>query len=91
MAFPIAKRVYIAVDDDERRAGRRLEAWLGRFYGTPGLAEKVALGGPPRACAAALSAVGASGARLLILNPLFDEPGALERLAAEVLPHVSRI
>lgn len=90
-AFPIAKRVYITVDDDGGRAGRRLEAWLSRFYGTPGLAEKVAVCGPPRACAGALSAVAARGARLLILNPLFDEPGELERLAAEVLPHVSRI
>jgi probable F420-dependent oxidoreductase len=87
-AFPIAKRVYIAVDDDAPRAGRRLEAWLSRFYGTPGLAEKVAVAGPPRACAAALSAVAARGARVLILNPIFDEPGEIERLAAEVLPQV---
>jgi probable F420-dependent oxidoreductase len=88
--FPIAKRVYIAVDDDAGRAGGRLEAWLARFYGTPHLAEKVAVAGPPGACAAALRAVAAAGARCLILNPIFDDPGELERLAAEVLPQVGR-
>ena len=33
--FPLGKRVYIAVDHDRARAGRRLAEWFGAFYGRP--------------------------------------------------------
>ena len=34
--FPIAKRVYIAIDDDAERAGNRMNAALEGIYGQPG-------------------------------------------------------
>jgi len=39
-AFPVAKRVYIAVDRDKARAGKRLTEWFGAFYGRPQMASR---------------------------------------------------
>ena len=85
-SFPISKRVYVALDDDEARAARRLEQWFGGFYGNAALARRVAVWGAPARCAEALRRIVALGARLLILNPVFDEAEQLERAAAELLP-----
>jgi probable F420-dependent oxidoreductase len=89
--FPIAKRVYIAVDDDAGRAKEGIAAALGRLYSFFGLRDltPVAVFGPPRQCVAGLSAVAAAGAELILLNPLFDDAEQMERLAAEVIPHMA--
>src|SRR5262249_58973955 len=50
--FRIAKRVYIAVDDDVTRARQRVAASLDqlyRYFGLQGV-ESVAVSGPPDAC-----------------------------------------
>jgi alkanesulfonate monooxygenase SsuD/methylene tetrahydromethanopterin reductase-like flavin-dependent oxidoreductase (luciferase family) len=88
--FRIAKRVYIAVDDDEARGRQRIAAALDQFYGYFGLRgmETVAVYGPPEACAKGLGEVDQAGAELILLNPLFDEAEQMERLAAEVVPRV---
>jgi probable F420-dependent oxidoreductase len=82
--FPIAKRVYIHVDDDPARAHDRIEGALARHYGRamPG----VSLSGPPATCSAGLREVGGAGAELILLNPLLDDLEQMERLAADVLP-----
>lgn len=36
-----------------------------------------------------LREVAEAGAEMILLNPLFDEAEQMERLAAEVLPHLS--
>jgi probable F420-dependent oxidoreductase len=86
-AFPIAKRVYIHVDDDPVRAKDRIESALQRHYGrgVPG----VWVAGPPAACVAGLSEVASAGADLILLNPLVDDREQIERLAAEVMPGLS--
>jgi probable F420-dependent oxidoreductase len=84
--FPVAKRVYVAVDDDRERAGARLGAWFRAFYGGPELAERVAVYGPVEACVEQLADVARGGAELIVLNPVFDEERQAEILAAEVIP-----
>jgi len=86
--FRIAKRVYIAVDDDQDRAQQRISAALNRLYGYFGMPEmvSVAVFGPPDACVKGLREVAEAGAELIQLNPLFDEAQQMERLAAEVMP-----
>lgn len=85
-AFSVAKRVYVAVDSDPKRVRSRLRRWFTSFYGDPDLADRVAVFGPPDACAAGLAAVAGAGAGLVVLNPVFDQEEQAEVLAAEVLP-----
>jgi probable F420-dependent oxidoreductase len=85
--FGIAKRVYVAVDDDATRAARSISAALERLYERAGLAP-VAVAGPPEACVRGLRDVADAGAEMILLTPLFDEAEQMERLAAEVIPQL---
>ena len=90
-SFPIAKRVYLGIDDDPGRARRRVAAALDERYGYFGLRGRltpVAVCGPPEACLQGLHEVAEAGAELILLDPLFDEAEQMERLAAEVLPQL---
>jgi probable F420-dependent oxidoreductase len=87
-AFPVAKRVYVAVDPDRARAARRLTEWFGGFYHRPQLAEEVSVWGSVEECAEGLRAVVAAGARMLMLNPVFDDEEQLERFASELAPRL---
>jgi probable F420-dependent oxidoreductase len=84
----VGKRVYVAIDRDRDRAGRRLTEWFGAFYGRPALAAEVSVWGSVDEVVEGLRAVVAGGARLLMLNPVFDELEHLEVFAAEVLPRL---
>ncbi|MCO6004392.1 LLM class flavin-dependent oxidoreductase [Actinoallomurus purpureus] len=88
--FRIAKRVYIAVDDDAARARRRVTDGLNRLYGRSGGDEltPVAVFGPPDECVRGLREVADAGAEMILFTPLFDHAAQLERLAAEVMPHL---
>ncbi len=84
--FGVGKRVYIAIDEDRARAGKRLAEWFGAFYGNAELAARVAVWGEPAECVERLREVVAGGARFLMLNPVFDELPQLERFASEIAP-----
>ncbi len=84
--FPVGKRVYIAIDRDRDRGRRRLAEWFGAFYGRAELADQVAVCGDVGECLDGLGRVMRAGARLLMLNPVFDEAEHLERFAAELAP-----
>jgi probable F420-dependent oxidoreductase len=88
--FPIAKRVYLAVDDDAERARQRIGAVLNDLYGYYGLRriEAVAVAGTPDDVVRGLWEIADAGAELLLLHPLYDETAQMERLAAEVMPRV---
>ena len=85
--FPVAKRVYISVDDDLARAHERVDAALKEIYGSTGLGA-VAVYGPPSACISGLREVVQAGAELIQLRPLYDDAEQMERLAAEVIDNV---
>ena len=89
--FRFAKRVYLTVDDDPTRARRRMGEGLARLYGYFGLPDltPVAVTGPPAAIVEGVQEVIDAGAELVLLNPMFDDAEQLERLAAEVLPHLT--
>src|SRR4029450_4093903 len=91
-SFGIAKRVYIAVDDDMERARQRTAESLHRLYsyfGLRGSLATVAGYSPPDAGGAGLREVAHAGAELILLNPLSDDAEQMERLAAEVVPKLS--
>jgi probable F420-dependent oxidoreductase len=89
--FKIAKRVYIAVDDDADRARERIGAALQRLYSFFRLPDMthVAVFGPPDACVRGLQDVADAGAELILLNPLFDDAEQMERLAAQVVQQLT--
>jgi len=87
--FPISKRVYIAVDNDESRAQSRMAEYFGNHYGVaPDRAVQVSITGSPEKCIEGLLAVISAGARMLMLNPAFDFQEQMEILAQEIIPHL---
>jgi probable F420-dependent oxidoreductase len=88
--FPIAKRLYIAVDDNAGRARDRMNQAIARMYGRPvPQIETAAVAGTPAGCAAEVARVAAAGAELILFTTLFDPDEQAARLAADVLPLVS--
>ena len=85
-SLPLGKRVYIAVDEDRARAGRRLAEWFGAFYGKPELATEVCVWGGPEECVDRLEEIVAAGVGFLMLNPVFDEMEHLELFASRIAP-----
>lgn len=85
--FQIAKRVYVAIDDDVESARSRIDYGLQQLYGTTGLAD-VSVFGTPADCVKGLQEVIEAGAELVQMNPILDEARQIERLAAEVIPHL---
>src|SRR5262245_8229370 len=88
--FRIAKRAYIAVDNDAGRARQRIAAALDEQYGYFGIKGlgPVAVSGPPEECLQGLRQVADAGAEMILLNPLYDDLKQMERLVAEVMPHL---
>jgi probable F420-dependent oxidoreductase len=87
--FPIAKRVYVAVDADAARARARMNTALEGIYGqrVPSI-EAAAVTGTAAHCARELRLVAEAGAELILLNALFDQAEQMELLAASVLPEL---
>jgi probable F420-dependent oxidoreductase len=89
-SFPVAKRIYIAVDDDADRARTRMADALigvyGKAFGSTLL--PVTVTGTPADCVRGVREVADAGAGLILLTALFDEAAQMERLAAQVTPHV---
>ncbi|HTU74741.1 MAG TPA: LLM class flavin-dependent oxidoreductase [Trebonia sp.] len=85
--FPIAKRVYITVDDDAARARDRMNASLAMVYGrrVPAI-EAAGVAGTPDDCVTAVREVIDAGAGLVLFTALDDLLGQAERIAAEVIP-----
>jgi alkanesulfonate monooxygenase SsuD/methylene tetrahydromethanopterin reductase-like flavin-dependent oxidoreductase (luciferase family) len=87
--FPIAKRVYIAVDEDAGRARKRINTELERLYGRRSAdIEAAAIAGTPADCARELRKVAEAGAELILFTTMFDQAEQAERLAAMVIPRL---
>jgi probable F420-dependent oxidoreductase len=87
--FAIAKRVYIAIDDNAGRARERINAALERLYGRRSAdIEAAAVAGTPGYCARALRTVAEAGAELILFTALFDQAEHAERLAAQIIPQL---
>jgi probable F420-dependent oxidoreductase len=87
--FPIAKRVYVAVDEDAGRARARMNEALAGVYGqrVPSI-EAAAAAGTAADCARELQQVAEAGAELILMTTLFDQAEQMELLAATVLPEL---
>jgi alkanesulfonate monooxygenase SsuD/methylene tetrahydromethanopterin reductase-like flavin-dependent oxidoreductase (luciferase family) len=84
--YPVAKRVYIHVDDDAERAARLVTQNLAQIYAHIAADfTAVAVLGSPRTCIEGVREVIDAGAELILFTPLHDEAAQMERLAAEVV------
>ena len=86
-SFPIAKRVYVAIDDNAERARARMNAALAELYGRRVEAiEVAAVAGTTADCVRELYQVAEAGAELILCTVLFDQAEQMEQLAAAVIP-----
>jgi len=87
--FRIAKRVYIAIDEDAGRARRMMNDAMEQLYGRRSAdIEAAAVAGTPADCVAAVREVVAAGAELILFTAMFEQAGHAERLAAEIIPQL---
>ena len=85
-SFPIAKRVYVAIDDDAARARARTNTALTELYGHRVEAiEAAAVAGTAADCVRELHQVAEAGAELILCTALFDQAEQMEQLAAAVI------
>ncbi len=88
--FTVSKCVYLAVEDSERRARERLVPAFARSFGAnpvyngTGMADRVAVFGPPDRCAEQLRELVDAGVDELILYPVYDRLAQLEAFAEVV-------
>jgi probable F420-dependent oxidoreductase len=88
-SFPIAKRVYITIDDHADRARDRMNAALTELYGRRVEAiEAAAVTGTTADCVRGLRQVAEAGAELILCTALFDQAEQMEQLAAAVIPEL---
>jgi probable F420-dependent oxidoreductase len=89
-SFPIAKRVYVAIDDHAERAQERINAALTEVYGRRVRAiEAAAVAGTAADCVRELHQVAEAGAELILCTALFDQAEQMEQLAAAVIPKLA--
>ena len=87
--FPIAKRVYVAIDEDTGRARKRMNDALERLYGHRSEdIEAAAVTGTPADCVRELRKVIEAGAELILFTAMFDQAEHAERLAADIIPQL---
>jgi len=86
--FGIAKRIYLAVDDDKDRAERRLREWFGLRYKNADLGPRVCIWGSRDECIEKIQQIVRAGVQHIVFNPMFDEMEHLEICAKELMPHL---
>ena len=82
--FTIAKRVYIAIDEDRQRAERRVGEWFGHLYGDAAMGPRTTIYGPTEECSARIAEVIDAEAQHVLLNAMFDVEEHLEALSGYV-------
>jgi probable F420-dependent oxidoreductase len=87
--FAIAKRLYVAIDDNAGRARQRMNDAMEYLYGRRSAdIEAAAVAGTPADCVAAVREAAAAGAELILFTAMFEQAEHAERLAAEVIPQL---
>jgi probable F420-dependent oxidoreductase len=79
--FPISKRVYLTIDDNEPRALRRMQDWAAGYYGNADIAERAGVWGSASKIQEKLAEWSELGVDEFILNPVVDVEATMEQLA----------
>lgn len=86
--FGVAKRVYLAVDNDKARAEKRIREWFARRYKNADLGPRVCVWGGAAECTEKIQEIVRAGAQFIVFNPMFDEMEHLEICAKEIMPNL---
>jgi probable F420-dependent oxidoreductase len=86
--FPLSKRLYFAIDNDEARARQRMREWIGTYYGNPDSADLWCVYGSIEKCADFIGRMRDAGLTHLMLNPVFDYEDHLELIASDLAPKI---
>jgi probable F420-dependent oxidoreductase len=81
-AFPISKRVFLAIDDNPQAARARLDRWFTLVYRNPAGTDASGIHGTPETVRQRLEELVAVGANHLLLNPVSGYAEQLEAVAA---------
>ncbi|HEY4020848.1 MAG TPA: LLM class flavin-dependent oxidoreductase [Pseudonocardiaceae bacterium] len=89
-SFPIAKRVYLTVDENAGQARERMNAGLTDIYGSlPEPIASAAIAGTVEDCVRQVREVIDAGAELVLFTTVDHQAEQMERIAAEIIPQVS--
>lgn len=80
-AYPISKRVFMAVDDNPDIARRELNRWFTEVYHNPAGTDASGIHGTPSQVAEKLQALVGMGANHLLLNPVSQHEEQIEAVA----------
>jgi alkanesulfonate monooxygenase SsuD/methylene tetrahydromethanopterin reductase-like flavin-dependent oxidoreductase (luciferase family) len=83
-AFPISKRIFVAVDEKPETARAELDRWYTEVYHNPAGTETSGVYGTPEQVRERLAEIIAMGANHLLLNPISRHVEQLEALAEVV-------
>ncbi|MBI3064478.1 MAG: LLM class flavin-dependent oxidoreductase [Deltaproteobacteria bacterium] len=86
--FGVAKRVYLAVDNDRARGEKRIREWFSKRYKNADLGPRVSIWGSSAECTEKIQEIVRAGAQHIVFNPMFDEMEHLEICAKEIMPHL---
>jgi alkanesulfonate monooxygenase SsuD/methylene tetrahydromethanopterin reductase-like flavin-dependent oxidoreductase (luciferase family) len=84
--MPIAKRLYLHIEDRPGADVDRVRDWLTTFYGTSTVADTAAVVGSPARAVEAVSEILDAGADHVIVHPMVDVDRQHDLVAAHVLP-----
>jgi len=79
--FPISKRVYLAIEDDEDLALRKLTEWSGNYYGDPQIPMHAAIWGSAAKVQEQLAQWSELGVDEFALNPVYEYERHAQQLA----------
>jgi probable F420-dependent oxidoreductase len=86
--FPLSKRLYFAIDNDEERARQRLREWIGTYYGNPDSADLWCVYGSLEKCAEFIGRLREAGLTHVMFNPVFDYEEHLELVASDLATRI---
>lgn len=85
--FMLSKRLYVAVDDDEAKARKKLSEALAFQYGARDY-QSMGVAGAPARIVEVVGKLREAGVRHLVLNVLYDHIEQTEAVAARVVPQL---
>ena len=87
-AFPISKRVYLAIDDDKEAANRKIQQWFMDHYHDASLGMKVSLIGSVDEVVDKLGPLAEEGLDMIMFNPVYNLIEHAQVIAERVVPQL---